>query len=111
MNDDVPTPEWLKEHFFKHYDPCKLNSTNKVGLIEEWKDHTFVNPPYSNPKPWVEKAILESRKGKHITMLLRVDVSTRWYKLLMKENIHIAYFNERIFRGSNFCSMLVFIEP
>lgn len=110
-NDDIRTPVWLKQHFYKHFDPCPLKSKEKKGLIEEWKNFNYVNPPYSSPKKWVKKAIYESKKGKHIVMLLRVDVSTKWYKLLMKENIHIAYFNERVFKGCNFCNMLVFIDP
>lgn len=112
-SDDWKTPKWLYNHLNSRFnfndDPCPIGGNG--GLDREWGTRTFFNPPYSNPKPWVEKAILESRKGKHIVMLLRVDVSTRWYKLLMKENVHIAYFNERIFKGSNFCSMLVFIHP
>ena len=43
----------------------------------------FINPPYSNPKPWVEKAI---RTRQHIpvtiVMLLKHDSSTQWYRML-----------------------------
>lgn len=111
MNDDIRTPQWLKDHFYMHFDPCKYKDNEKLGLIKSWESYAYVNPPYSNPKPWVEKALLESKKGCNVVMLLRVDISTRWYKMLVeRKNVHIAYFNERIFKGSNFCSMLVFIE-
>lgn len=39
----------------------------------------FLNPPYSNPTPWVKKAYEESLKGKTIVGLLRGDTSTRWF--------------------------------
>lgn len=50
-----------------------------------------------------------------VILLLRVDPSTAWYKLLMEEAAHIAFFNERIkFKGAedtpNFSSMLVFLK-
>ena len=56
------------------FDPCPLNPNWTVdGLKLDWKDKTFVNPPYSKPKPWVEKAIEESKRGKRIVMLLNVE--------------------------------------
>jgi hypothetical protein len=113
MNDDIKTPDWLMNHFKEHFDPCPLNSKCD-GLEINWSDPSFVNPPYSNPLAWVKKAIEESHKGVDVVLLLRVDTSTEWYKLLMEENPHIAFFNERIkFVGNgspNFCSMLVFLE-
>lgn len=38
-----------------------------------------MNPPYSNPGPWCEKAVLEARRGKTVVGLLRGDTSTRWF--------------------------------
>ena len=119
MNDDVETPNWLMIHFRNHYDPCVINNNNPIGLLEDWSlksDIVYVNPPYSSPLKWVEKAILESKKGVSVIMLLRVDPSTRWYRLLIENNAHICYFNERVkFKGyenksSNFATMLVFLE-
>jgi hypothetical protein len=114
MNDNWETPRWLKEHFKWHFDPCP-NNPNFNGLEIEWKTPSFVNPPYSKPKEWVLKAIEQKKKGINIVMLLRVDTSTEWYKLLMENDCHIAFFNERVkFKGSNgspnFCSMLVYLE-
>lgn len=55
-----------------------------------------LNPPYSNPKPWVKKAIEESKKGKRIVMLLNVDPSTEWFSLLNEANAHFLWFAERL---------------
>jgi len=114
LSDNWQTPEWLMEHFRNHFDPCPADPTFN-GLEIEWKNPTYVNPPYSNPLPWVKKAIEESKKGVNVVMLLRVDPSTKWYRLLMElPDVYIAYFNRRIkFKGANgspnFASMLVFI--
>ncbi len=112
-NDKWETPDWLMDHFVNHYDPCPNNPTFD-GLQTDWLSPAFVNPPYSNPLAWVKKAIEQSKRGIAVVLLLRVDTSTKWYKLLMEENPHIAFFNERIkFKGSkgspNFCSMLVWL--
>ncbi len=112
-NDKWQTPDWLISHFDKHFDPCPPNPPFD-GLEIDWFNPAYVNPPYSNPLAWVKKAIEQSKKGINVVMLLRVDTSTKWYKLIMEQNPHIAFFNERIkFKDSkgspNFCSMLVFL--
>jgi len=107
MNDDWETPDWLMEHFDNHYDPCptfrqeglKLKFVD--GLKTDWESPAFVNPPYSKPLPWVKKAVKEAKKGISVVMLLRVDPSTKWYKLLMEHGCHVAFFNERVrFKGT-----------
>ncbi len=42
----------------------------------------FVNPPYSNIKPFVERAIELMDHGSTVVMLLPADKSTQWYKLI-----------------------------
>lgn len=83
------------------------------GLDIEWPDKTYVNPPYSGPGPWVDKAIEESKKGKRIVMLLRVDTSTKWFAKLVEANAHILWFSRRLhFSGkaaANFASMMVIL--
>lgn len=56
------------------------------GLTKDWgADGAFVflNPPYDDITPWVEKAIEQIKKHKHITiqMVLPNDNSTLWYRL------------------------------
>jgi len=114
ISDEWQTPEWLMNNFRHHFDPCPAHPKYD-GLSIDWKTPAYVNPPYSNPMPWIKKAIKETKKGVNVVMLLRVDTSTKWYKLLMEQQPHISFFNERIkFKGSNgspnFCSMLVFLK-
>ena len=113
MKDNYETPSWLMELFKDWFDPCPLNP-KRDGLSIEWQDKTYVNPPYSNPLKWVEKAIEESKKGKLIVMLLRVDTSTKWFAKLVEAKAEILWFNKRLKfidgRPANFPSMLVIIK-
>lgn len=114
MNDNYPTPRWLMQIFSGWFDPCPLNSNfENDGLSIDWLHRTYVNPPYSDPYPWVSKAIEESKKGKTIAMLLPVDTSTKWFRMLIEANAHIFYHHGRLsFNGSppRFASMLVILE-
>lgn len=98
------TPDWLMEIFGEWFDPCPLNANPEFdGLKIDWKDKTYVNPPYSNPLPWVEKAIEENKKGKTIVMLLKVDTSTRWFKRINEAQGKIFWLNGRLrFKGKNY---------
>ena len=120
--DSWATPKWLMEIFEDWFDPCPLNyNPNINGLNIDWKDKTYVNPPYSSPLKWVEKAIEENKKGKIIVLLLKVDTSTKWYLKLVEANAHILFIHKRLkFRnpkGNNnekspagFPSMLVILN-
>jgi len=111
-HDNWSTPKWLMILFKDWFDPCPLNGNN--GLNIEWKDKTYVNPPYSNPTPWVEKAIIENKKGKTIAMLLKLDTSTKWFLMLQEANAHfITFFGRLKFSNSKsalFPSVLVILE-
>jgi len=108
--DNYPTPKWLFDIFENWFDPCPLNNNPSFnGLEIEWKNKTYVNPPYSKPLLWVEKAIQEKKKGKLIVMLLRADSSTHYFQRCQEEG-EVIYFGRRIkFNGKTpyFASMLV----
>lgn len=44
--------------------------------VRSW---VWCNPPYSNPKPWVEKALEAQKNGLGVVMLLNADTSTEWF--------------------------------
>ena len=108
--DSYATPRWLFDLFEGWFDPCPLNNNPKFdGLQIEWERKTYVNPPYSKPLEWVEKAIIEKKKGKLIVMLLRADSSTKYFQRCQEEE-EVIYFGRRIkFNGKTpyFASMLV----
>jgi hypothetical protein len=100
--DSWATPKWLMDVFSDYFDPCPLNPNPEIdGLTIEWKDKTFINPPYSKPLPWVEKAIEESKKGKKIILLLTNDLTTKYSKLLIGANAHFLFCMERLQFGGN----------
>ena len=99
IKDKYSTPKWLLDTFDDWFDPCPIDynpETHENGLEIDWKDKTYVNPPYSKPMPWIEKAIEERKKGKRIVMLLKVDTSTKWYAKLVEANAHIFWYSRRI---------------
>ena len=114
-NDNYETDEWIKDIFDGWFDPCPLNSNpNTDGLDVVWGAKTFINPPYSNPKPWVEKAIEENKKGNTIVILLKMDTSTRWFKSLQEAGAKFLWINGRLKhrtgKPANFPSMLAILS-
>ena len=106
--DSYRTPKWILDIFDNWFDPCPFNpnfniETDVDGLSIEWKDKTYINPPYSNPLKWVEKAIEENKKGKTIAMLLKHDSSTKWYAKLVEAGAHFFLLSGRLkFKGKNY---------
>lgn len=45
----------------------------------------FVNPPYSNPLPFVKRAAELKNQGYLVVMLLPADKSTKWYQVIQEE--------------------------
>jgi site-specific DNA-methyltransferase (adenine-specific) len=66
----------LNEEFNFDFDPCPINGKN--GLIGDWGERNFINPPYSRKlkEVFVYKAIEQSKKGKLCVLLLPVSTST-----------------------------------
>ncbi|MCK3655792.1 hypothetical protein A4G19_08490 [Pasteurellaceae bacterium Macca] len=55
--------------------------------------NVWLNPPYSNPLPFVEKAILECKENQNnVAMLLNADCSTRWFELCRQNASEIIFF-------------------
>lgn len=114
MSDSYKTDDIILSVFDGWFDPCPLNDEPVFdGLAIDWKDNTFVNPPYSNPLAWVEKAILESQKGKTVVMLLRADTSTKYFMRLHEVGSMFFWVHKRLRhdtgKPANFASMLVFV--
>ncbi|MGQ0285833.1 phage N-6-adenine-methyltransferase [Pasteurellaceae bacterium 22721_9_1] len=109
--DSYRTPRyvfnWLEHRFaWFHFDGCASKSNSLcerwIGtgsefaedflaenlsdkLSEHWNIKSFrifVNPPYSNPLPFVQRAATLMREGHLVVMLLPADKSTKWYKVI-----------------------------
>jgi len=103
--DQFPTDAWLMEVFNGWYDPCPLNANPEIdGLTTEWAPKTYVNPPYSNPAPWVEKAIFENKNGRTVVMLLKLDTTTKWFRALKEAGAHFLWLGERLHHGAKYAA-------
>ena len=86
--DDWRTPKWIMELFDDYWDPCPIgglhdNPDDLEGVWHFCEPGIYINPPYSNPKPWVEKAIRTHHyTSTKIVMLLKHDSSTAWFRML-----------------------------
>lgn len=106
-SDNWETPNYiydkLNEEFHFDFDPCPLNGKN--GLICDWGERNFINPPYSRElkEKFVLKAIEESKKGKLCVLLLPVSTSTKLFHDVIQPNAkEIRFFRGRIkFIGIN----------
>ena len=105
---DWSTPKYLlnqiEEEFGKiDYDPCPLKSDLKLALFDDWKGNTFINPPYDNVMEFLNKGLLELKKGnaKQLIYLIIPRTSTKyWNKYVMKYADCIYFIPYRIKFGT-----------
>lgn len=96
------TPQWLVDWLSEKYtakrefdldvaaEPVNAKAINyytkeQNGLASPWDafgNDVFCNPPYDDIMPWVEKAVAECKRAKHLTvcMVLPNDISTAWFR-------------------------------
>lgn len=126
-DDSYATDDWILALVGNHYDPCPYNKDfdpliHKNGLLTDWVDESFehngkvfVNPPYSNPQPWITKAIQSMNDGCTVVLLLKHDSSTRWYMQLAEAGAHFLPIHRRLYHGqkrpASFPSVLVVLDP
>ncbi|MFO0386333.1 MAG: DNA N-6-adenine-methyltransferase [Flavobacteriales bacterium] len=112
-SDNWATPPWLynelNAEFNFDFDPCPLNlgkiTPDKDGLLIEWGERNFINPPYSEKlkAAFVKRALEERKKGKLCVMLLPVSTSTRlFHKHILPNASEIRFIEGRVkFIGVN----------
>lgn len=61
-------------------------SPEQDTLTADWQGrYCWMNPPYSNPLPFVLRAIQQSvLHNKTVVMLLNVDGSTKWFDMCVR---------------------------
>jgi len=106
-SDHWETPEDLYKslnmEFNFDFDPCPLHA-DFDGLIIEWGDRNFINPPYNRvDKPkFIEKAYQESLKGKLCVMLIPSATGTASFHEIILPNAEIRFLRGRVaFKGYN----------
>jgi hypothetical protein len=48
------------------------------GLTAPWVDYTYVNPPFSHLRPWLDKAVREGQAGREVVMLCPTRGHRTW---------------------------------
>lgn len=115
LSDSWSTPQSLFDEINKAFGPCVLdvcaNSQNTKcvsyfteqdnALEQEWFNKNlnispqicWMNPPYSDPYPWLKKATEEVKKGNVIVVsLLKADHSTSWYKDFIYDYNNVRFY-------------------
>ncbi|MBE3087718.1 MAG: adenine methyltransferase [Chloroflexi bacterium] len=67
----------LNTEFHFNDDPCPAGGI--FGLDRQWGRVSFVNPPYSQIKEWMEKGLAEYREGKTVVFLIPARTDIRWF--------------------------------
>lgn len=102
-NDDVKTKRDFKEQIYKKYkinfDPCPYQCKKFDGLKIKWKSRNFVNPPYSNIRKWIEKALHE-RKKRNCRSVFLLPVRTGnlyWHELIFPHAKNIRFLRKGVY--------------
>lgn len=69
--------------------PAEIHYFNGIhdGLLEDWHDYTWVNPPFNEAKKWVKKAFFANQLCKiNIAMLLPARTETKYFQEYILKN-------------------------
>lgn len=111
-SDHWATPPTLVHELAIQYgpfdlDPCCHAETAKApkfytpaedGLSSPWHGKVFMNPPYSDVSPWLEKAIAETRAGRVeiVVALLPACTDTAWFHTLVQGHAEVRFLRGRV---------------
>lgn len=73
---------------------CDKFYSKETNCLKRWwgsNKHVWLNPPYSNPDPFVLKAIEQMEHGNQIDILLPADNSTAWFSDAQKHAAEIIW--------------------
>jgi hypothetical protein len=99
LHDNKPTPKTLYDIItqeLKFTDVC-LDKNRFNAAVKLWPDHSYCNPPFSNKKPFILRAIASNRiLHSEILLYLPFDTTTSWFHLLYQQNVLIMVFMKRM---------------
>lgn len=95
-SDDYYTPKWIFDTLGLHFDldvaappggppfvPCDRYFTQvDDGLAQDWNGRVWMNPPFSNPTPWVQR-FLQHANG----IALLPTSNGKWFRNLWNEKV------------------------
>lgn len=71
-------------HFTEENDSLSLDWARLPCLQSDRLEFVWLNPPYSDPMPWVKKALEAQSNGLGVVMLLNNDTSVGWFAEALK---------------------------
>ncbi len=91
----------LDKEFGFDFDPCPCNPEFD-GLVCEWGQSNFVNPPYGRQiGQWLAKGHEEWKKGKTVVFLIPSRTDTRWWHDYCMKATEIRFIKGRLkFKGA-----------
>lgn len=72
------------------------------SLAQNWAESfkydtwLWLNPPFSDIRPWVEKCWKESEAGAKIAVLVPASVGSNWWQEFVHHKAHVLMLNDRI---------------
>lgn len=88
----------LDQEFNFDFDPCPIDPSFD-GLLIEWGNSNFVNPPYTTvlQNAFAKKGLEEYRKGKTVVFLVPARTSTiRFHDIFLPHSTEIRFIQGRI---------------
>ena len=86
----------LDAEFKFDFDPCPTKK-DFDGLMVEWGEINFVNPPYGRETvKWLEKGYEEVLKGKTVVFLLASRTDTGWWHKYVMKADNIRFIKGRL---------------
>lgn len=109
----------------KHNKKCERFITEQQDtLVTPWGEGNlcWLNPPYSNVQPFLNKAVAEAANGNYTVALLKNDCSTKWFHYAAKNAIAVVYImlgrisfisamTGETIKGNNFSSVTFIFGP
>jgi phage N-6-adenine-methyltransferase len=73
-------------------------SERSNALVQSWvfDGWNWLNPPFSDLRPWAQKAFEESRQGAHTAMLVPAGVGANWWRDWVHTKARVLLLNGRI---------------
>jgi site-specific DNA-methyltransferase (adenine-specific) len=99
-----------------HFDDDPCPEAGIFGLDRSWGKSSYVNPPYSNIREWMEKGLAEYRLGKIVVFLIPARTDTKWFhEIVLPFALEIRFVKGRLkFQGAKynapFPSMIVIFK-
>ena len=83
-------------HFYNEEQNSLIQPWTDRGYDDDYDHWCWLNPPYSNIKPWVEKCALESKAGAHIACLVPASTGANWWLNHVVNDAYILFLNGRL---------------